>query len=86
MMSTLDELATIQLQTGQVLVGVIAVIIGILAAMAFSFWKWWFFMNYIPELFVNFPYGFGVGFALYTCLSLLSFGIRKAVSLLNIKS
>lgn len=40
MMSTLDELATIQLQTGQVLVGVIAVIIGIFAAMAFSFWKW----------------------------------------------
>lgn len=40
MMATLDELVTIQLQTGQVLVGVIAVIIGILAAMAFSFWKW----------------------------------------------
>lgn len=43
-------------------------------------------MNYIPELMQLFPIGFGVGFALYTCLSLLSFGIRKAVSLLNIKS
>nr|DAF91740.1 MAG TPA: hypothetical protein [Inoviridae sp. ctJfE44]DAX03546.1 MAG TPA: hypothetical protein [Inoviridae sp.] len=43
-------------------------------------------MNFIPLLMELFPYGFGIGFALYTCLSLLSFGVRKAISLLNIKS
>ena len=36
-MSTIDEIG---LQTGQCIIAMIAVIVGMLAAMAFSFWKW----------------------------------------------
>ena len=37
----------------------------------------------INELLCVFPIGFGIGFALYTCLSLLGFGIFKALSLIH---
>ena len=40
-MSTIDELGNgLFLQGFQVLIGLICLIVGILAAKAFSFWKW----------------------------------------------
>lgn len=40
-MSTIDELGNgLFLQSFQVLIGLVGLIIGILAAKAFSFWKW----------------------------------------------
>lgn len=40
----------------------------------------------INDIFALVPFGFGVGFILETCLSLLGYGIRKAISLFNIRS
>lgn len=39
-MATIDELGNINLQGFQCIIGLLALIIGILAAKAFSFWKW----------------------------------------------
>lgn len=43
-------------------------------------------MNYVTEFLNLFPYGFGVGFIIYVCLSLLGFGIYKALSIVNSKA
>nr|DAW96760.1 MAG TPA: hypothetical protein [Inoviridae sp.] len=43
-------------------------------------------MNYVVEIMSLFQYGFGAGFIIYTCLSLLSIGIYKAIGLLNFKA
>ena len=43
-------------------------------------------MNNVVEIMSLFPYGFGAGFIIYTCLSLLSIGIYKAIGLLNFKA
>lgn len=39
--------------------------------------------DYVSVMMSVVPYSFGVGFILYICLSLLGYGMNKAISLFN---